>query len=380
MSNQGNFCSTSLGMDCTNARFPANQGAGNAVPFKRIRVEVWRTDTNGNVLGTQPIGTSYTNLTGAYTVSWSYSSTPARVRVDFVYCHQDNRFCVQSETGLQWYNTMHSNVIPIANQDVPLGSWTWSNSNIGNVYDGASRVWEEAFRYSGQLQSVFNAVTIRYPDSSQGPGDAITTGANKTVSMADDCVSMPMNCIAHEFGHMASYLLKPFKFCGIYSSSFAVTSSEKYCTAFEEGLAQFLAQVSFYWFQAPAPRYCISASACGPSGGWSLETSSGSTCPAGSPRDSMITSARYLWDAYDTVNDSYGDSLNWDYFYLVNKISTWASGTANNQHVVDEPWNSALTSVDDDAGRAASDYQFLIDTAAAPSTTQYQNNCSPGGD
>jgi hypothetical protein len=379
MSSQGNYCDTTLGMDCTAARFPANQGVGNAVPLKRIRVEVWREDANGARLGTQPIGVSYTSLTGAYTVTWSYTSTPSKVRLDFVYCHQDDRFCVKSETGAQWYNTMRSGITPVANSTVALGYSTWNNAAVGNVYDAASRVWEEAFRYSAYLLPVFNAVTIKYPDSSQAPGDAITTGATKTILMADNCSAMPMNCVAHEFGHMGMYLLAPFTFCGAYSANFQVTSTENFCVAFEEGMAQFLAQVSFYWLQAPAPRYCISASACGPAGGWSLETSSGTTCSASAPRKSMITSARYAWDAYDQIDDGWGDSVQQSYDAMLAGVAAWPTGTSNTLAVRDEPWNSPYTLVDDADGRSALDYKAYLDNGIS-TTTQYNNNCAPGGD
>jgi hypothetical protein len=88
---------------------------------------------------------------------------------------------------------------------------------------------------------------------------------------------------------------------------------------------------------------------------------------------------RYLWDLYDAVEEpppNFLDDYNYTYAWLANTVKLWESGTGEGK--IDEPWNAAKTSVDDDKGRSGEDYLDLVDDPRPVGA--YLTNCSPGDD
>ena len=132
-----------------------------------------------------------------------------------------------------------------------------------------------------------------------------------------------------------------------------------------------------YWYWANQPQFCINSLVpCG-SNGRDQEVRPTGACATDEHRYELSVQ-RYLWDVYDSVDDAaYSDTIGantssslW-YGALIDELATYGAGTGNGQ--INEPWNSALTSIDAHDGRSTSDYQAKINEST---TTQRSNNCS----
>ena len=90
-----------------------------------------------------------------------------------------------------------------------------------------------------------------------------------------------------------------------------------------------------------------------------------------------LSTARFLWDIYDSANDN--ESVWETYDRIMDNQYNFLVGNANNQR--DEPFNGAGGALNDCDGKSAQDYRALFNAnysvdPAAPFT----NNCSPPGD
>jgi hypothetical protein len=115
--------------------------------------------------------------------------------------------------------------------------------------------------------------------------------AGNIIFVGADHAEIPEPIMSHEMGHIASYLSKPFSNCGAGNyptacigvgtpgscgGSWSIDAGEWKCLGFEEGLATFIGDVSYYWSWATGPRYAQSLSASICTG--QLEASSGTGC------------------------------------------------------------------------------------------------------
>jgi hypothetical protein len=89
-----------------------------------------------------------------------------------------------------------------------------------------------------------------------------------------------------------------------------------------------------------------------------------------------MNAERYLWDVYDSINDpGFTDTVNITYWQMIAHLDEFLTTVANGG--INEPWNSAITEVNDQDGRSSRDYRKYVD----PDTSVlYSKNCSPGGD
>lgn len=93
--NQGQWCDTTTGMDCTAALFlRANNTlkSGIAQPIREARMEL--ADQNGIV-----IGISSSDVNGNFSISWTRATTPTSATVRWSYYQIDGRFWVADSTA-----------------------------------------------------------------------------------------------------------------------------------------------------------------------------------------------------------------------------------------------------------------------------------------
>lgn len=381
---QGNYCPT--GRDCTAANYRQADHFDKAQPLSELQVQVVNAaDT------TVVYGQGVTDVSGNYLFQWTTPSTPPASKVLWKYRQKDTRFELRSASSNGIYYGTGSSNITLTNgttQASPQALPTYttgssaSPSHVANLYDGAFRTWYWALSYSGLMQSLFTAVQVKAFDATSCP-TSCANGATKTITIdSTNSALMPQGRIMHEMGHIANYLSKAFRAPIAYSyptqctgcGTWSLGTTEWASAAFEEGSATFVGDVAMYWHWAPQPTTCLSSSSCS-TGTYHVETSGGSSCASGNERF-PINVERYIWDVYDTLQDSnYADTMNINYWQYFVVLSNYASGFANNQ--ADEPWtNSNYNAIDNYDGRSSSDFQSVLNTVySLNSATQRSNNC-----
>lgn len=377
----GNSCDTTLGMDCTAARFPAAH-TNSVQPIRSAHIQL--VDQGGAV-----IGTGHSDNSGNFSLGWTRSTTPTSIQIRRFYTHKDNRFWHANTSGASWYGILTTVQNPTNGGTNNVGEWGWySYDALNNNYDAALRTWEEALVYSNDMLSQFTFIRIILPAADAN--NAFVNLQTGIVHMGENLVRRPQAALSHELGHVVSNLRKPYSFCGANNfptacvnvapstcnGTHSYDTAEHRCASYEEGVAQFVANVAYYWFWATGPRQCISNGNC--TGNFNIETSLGTNCTNNVSRQELQVT-RYLWDAYDSINDpGYNDVVPANpgskYDQMINKMGSFGTGTGNNQN--NEPFNAAMTQIDDPDGRSASDYKVFLDTIEN-TNLQYQNNCSP---
>jgi hypothetical protein len=378
----GNTCDTSLGMDCTDAVFPAS--ASNSVqPVRDAAIAL--ADETGAV-----VGAGVTDSSGNFSIGWNRATTPTSIQIRRFFTHKDDRFWHSNTSNASLYGVVTTVNSPTNGGTNNVGTWGWySYEVLNNNFDAALRTWDMALQYSGDMASRFTTIQIILPATD--PNNAFADGA--VVHMGQNLVRRPQSALSHEFGHVATYLQRPYKFCGAYNyptgclnvdpgmsctGGHTFNSSEHFCASYEEGMAQFIANAAYYWYNADNPVQCISDSEC--TTGFNFETSSGSGCTAGT-QHMEVEVTRYLWDAYDAIDDAGfteavpSSNQAFRYGAMIDTIENFTVGQGNNQN--NEPWNSGETQIDAADGRSAGDYKVYID-AIESTTDQFTNNCSPG--
>lgn len=398
-SRQGNYCDTTLGMDCTASRFPVSKATGDQ-PLRDVEVVVTLIDFPSPEL---VVGVGFTDRTGAFTVRWEVPGTtvPGLLTVKTRLRHKENRFrVVYTGTGFSdaVYEAALDAFVPVADATVAAGPSSIPFSEMTNIYDGAERTWWEGLRHSSLMVNTFSDVRLRYPDTFPGAppaGNASADGAAKLIRFNGDNARAPQGRISHEMGHIASYLANPFKFCGAYNrpdeclgDSTACTgdwslhggNGEWYCASFEEGLATFIGDVSYYWHQAVRPTTCVSIFACTSLPYDDVELSLGTGC-ANNTKHRPINVDRYLRDTYDSHNDAtYVDDVNFGLGAILTALQGFGTGAGNwHNGGINEPWDAFLSQIDDKEGRSARDFRKVLSSDSA-TATQYEQNCSPGHD
>lgn len=212
-----------------------------------------------------------------------------------------------------------------------------------------------------------------------------------TIQIGKEATALELFTILHEMGHAVSYLAsrdQNFKSCALYlynnKDGHTLISPEYACAQFEEGFANFIAATALFNKNAQTPfAYCFGAGPC-MNLNYNIEQSNGASgaCQtAGEENRWEISTARFLWDLYDTVVDYSGDVYQQPLYTFIDTIHSFDNGTGNRQK--NEPWNSALTVQQKPDGRSTYDYRMLyeywhdnITSLNAP----YVANCSPVGD
>jgi len=394
--NQGQWCDTTTGMDCTAALFlRANNTlkSGIAQPIREARMEL--ADQNGIV-----IGISSSDVNGNFSISWTRATTPTSATVRWSYYQIDGRFWVADSTAPDGPFWSGSSSFPVvAGGTKNSGTWLWGDLEIRQAYHSAERAWYDAFRYSGAALTNWSQVRIlpNHPAAAANGGFVDQIPSNRQVKLGVQAARFPIAVQHHEMGHMLHYLIQPaLKFTAAYNwptactvaspngcwgGTHTVNSVEWKMASFPEGLASFLGTVPSYWHWAPQPQWCFATFSSCDANGFNQEVRSSSNCAQDESRWELSTQ-RYLWDVYDSVHDTlYSDLLGADtssdfwFGILVNELSTFGSGIADGN--VNEPWQTtALTTIDPNKQdtRASVDFQAKLNQVTS---TQRLNNCSP---
>jgi hypothetical protein len=394
--NQGQYCDTTIGMDCTAAHYLRAHNtilSGVAQPIREARVEL--ADQNGTV-----IGVSGSDANGNFSISWTRSTTPTSATLRWAYRHIDSRFWVSASTAPDspyWSGTSSFAVVAGGTKDA--GTFMWGDMEIRQAYHSAERAWYEAFRYSSVGANTFSQVRIipNHPSAGPNTGFVDQVPSNRQVKLGTNSTRYPIAVLHHEMGHMFHYLAQPaIKFTPIYNyptpctaaspngcwgGGHSVDSAEWKAASFSEGLASFLGTNPSYWHWAPQPQWCYATvSACGNTG-WNQEVRPAGACAANEHRQEL-TLQRYLWDLYDSVNDAAYDDATGEnthaafwFATLASELGTYGSGIENGH--ANEPWSTtALTTISPTKQdeRAGLDYKAKLNQAA---NLQHTNNCSP---
>lgn len=374
---QGNYCSASQGMNCTGALFPDWMAVGNQ-PLREITIGLYN-QANGAL-----IGLGSTDRNGDFSVYWQYHMPVDLITLRAFMQNKDGRWAVVDVNGFVHNGfVVNINAQPYRN----LGNVTW-NHGLFDVEDAVDRTWNIRFHemYNSHL---FTGVTVTYPADE-------TSASGTNVQIFTTMASQPMEGVSHELGHVVDFLAtgQGYKRCGAFNypsactpprippcmeTSHTYTSPEHYCLGFAEGLAGFLGYTSYYAESATDPKACHGSQPCTGTGINTvlLEPSSGTGSCVETVRRNETQLMRYLWDAFDNVNDAnFNDSQpGLSFWQFTRALSMIPSGTGDGQF--NEPWHPNLASLDDEDGKNGFDYTAVLN-AFADVTEPFDKNCRPG--
>ncbi|GEM_PF-2668966 len=257
-----------------------------------------------------------------------------------------------------------------------LGGWIWGTSGApnapANVYWAAWMEWQNALKNSNRMVTYFQNVDIMAFDTNGNLSDCDTSCARgwfrnmttatgtpawaheqtPTVVLDDGTATpyAPQARVNHELGHIADFLSGPNQglkrstgYCfNDASCNWSDGSLEYRPAALTEGMATFIASVSFYTEAAQNPRTCfpngndtnVGKRHCYPGSGgstittWGLETSSwtGAGCGGtnGVPQEGRqpVSAMRFFWDIIDSLNDGQ-DDINLSMFNIFDSLAAW---------------------------------------------------------
>jgi hypothetical protein len=337
----GAYCPTDR--NCSGANYPASQ-FNTWGPISNGKVRLYMRNSSGVY---QVIGSGTTDYNGNYTISWvTITSFVGNAYVAFEGEQKDGRFSLRNPSGglYRW---------PTPSFTPTAGTTTAAPQNLGetkfgsaalpdpelNFYAAEHLAWWFGMMGSNGLYAKYTGVQLRgvfEPSETSDPTHDCGTcgsGGSKFVRLHSQ-YQFDAATVAHESGHVASYVLNPRKSTGDYcydgSSSGFCPGTESFCcngntgigthdyntpewqhVQFEEGFADVVSAIALYQQFAPQPYICAAfvAAAC-PTGNikYQVEPSKGApypgTCTDFYERRWEMTAARFLWDAYDSVADS----------------------------------------------------------------------------
>lgn len=406
----GGYCEASSSISCTGAKY-LQSSYDKYLPVKDAQVMVVAVINQGANESVYSLGEGNTNAQGRYVISWNINATMqflfdtnnAMYQLRWRPTHKDGRFSVRSATGAQYFlwgqiPSLTNGTTASAPQN--LGTYSWGNASspnaIANLYVGALRQWDN-LSISNRMNAFFTDVRIRIFDPcSAGTNSSCFIGSNLTIKIANDNSVWRQSTILHEMGHAVSYLAsrdQSFKTCvgdpskNAYSYNgdpgHSLKSPEYACVQFEEGFADFIGATALFAPNAVTPMaYCFSSGACSDLK-YKIELSNGvhKICSKVNEEHRWeITTARFLWDLYDSTSDYSGDIYQQPLYTFIDTIHSFDNGTGNGQK--NEPWNSALTQIDNYDGRSTYDYKLLYEHWHDNITSLnavYSANCSPAG-
>ncbi len=389
--NQGNYCPdlSGGGRSCTGAKYLESTHFNQNLGVPETKVYVRRTGDNAI------LGQGISNAQGAFAVTWSLPGSGALplMHVAWVGEERNSRFYVRNPDGSQrvfW--TWDFAVVDGGNVNMGDPTWGWSGNPepYANIYGGAWRAWSNSIGQSARMQSVFGGVTIR-PFNSGTCATSCASGDDNVIFLDDSAAYQPQARVMHEMGHIASFrshtnaeFPQPAA-CSFYGfggggCGWNLTSAEHEAAGFEESLATHFGDVGLYYPTATQPHTCLSASFCA-TNSFNIETSLGTSCGTNQNR-TPINHIRYLWDLYDSNQDSWGDSISRGVWDVVDTLNSFFSGM-DNQGKAEfyglSPFNTIF--IDDFDGRSPVDYrERLISRGGPNSNPQLSNNCGSPGD
>lgn len=398
----GNYCPTTA--TCTGSRYP-QADFNTSKPLSNAKVHIF--DAAGVL-----IGQGASNQNGTFTTSWSAAVKPAQIRLRFLASHRDTRFFFAQADGslYNWFTgliTTAASSSPAAPQAVGTFSAGTSAAPdpFANAYWAAERVWREVFNLVGVLQTNFTNVEIRgfaddIPAFLGSRPTSAASGSTKRVQLDANAGFSPQARVMHEMGHVASFQTHAWQSTNNYNypntaagGGWSQNTGEWSVSAFEEAFATHYGSISFWGDNSVMPTSCLSSATCYSGGvpvtASNLEASSfsGATnnCAAGATPPTAanapegrrpISHMRFMWDVFDNRNDGDTYTANaGDFWKHLANLAVYPEGTGANQ--IDEPWNSARTSVTERDGRGSSSYAFNYKANFANVDQQRTINCTP---
>lgn len=379
----GNYCPTTR--DCTGAKYPQSQ-FNTYRPIRHVKVYV--RDQNATILGQ---GT--TSTLGAFSVSWFSPTMPTSIHFTWHVEQKDNRFTLYDANGATWYFWTYG--VPAINGGVTsFGTASWGASgaphDITNWYDGAHRLWWDSLWWSSRQTTSFNNVAV-YLGSTSCPTSCASGDQNK-IWMDPNSAYAPHERIMHELGHIASdrgheggnyWQMADYCWPGTGSGcGWSMNTPEWWQSAMEEATASTYASFGLYAANAVAPHDCYASQAACATGGFNLETSTGTSCAANENRQ-MITLARTFWDLYDSHVDTasgFTDSAATSIENMVEAFSRFPNGRSDRQK--NEGWGCFIIEElgtcwpDNRDARNLDDYrQHYFEQVGVTGNTQLRMNC-----
>ncbi|MFM2416719.1 MAG: hypothetical protein RL385_1442, partial [Pseudomonadota bacterium] len=343
--NNGQYCDDTV-VTCTGTKYPRSE-FHQSQPVKNVIVYARRASDNVT------LGWGYTDSAGQFSFSWTDNlSGTGNVSAQIIWRgeHRDNRFNLKNTSGGFWI--LWSNQTLIHGGPTPVGSPTWGTATspnaIANLYDGASKMWENSLSQSNRMSTYFTGINITAWASS-------TSTNGKEVGITIDSAYSNHQAVMHEMGHSASYLASrdqnrnvgyescypdPGTGCG-----WSRHGEEWASIRFEEALATHLATVGLYFSSATSPFYCTGSAPCTNNNDNLENAVTCTTADARHPHDLM----RYFWDTYDS-------SLGRGVWEIIDTVQAFDNGTGEKQK--NEPWNSS-GGRDDADGRSGTDFVGL---------------------
>lgn len=405
----GAYCEETSITSCTGAKY-LQSSYRKYLPVKDAQVMVVAVINQGANESVYSLGEGNTNAQGRYVISWNINATMqflfdtnnAMYQLRWRPTHKDGRFSVRSATGAQYFlwgqiPSLTNGTTASAPQN--LGTYSWGNASspnaIANLYVGALRQWDN-ISISNRMNAFFTDVKIRIFQGCETEIDSASAcfiGSSKTIKIPDDDSVWRQFTILHEMGHAVSYLAsrnQNFMSCAAAEGAYKydgedehyVGTPEHACIQFEEGFADFIAATALYAPNAVTPiAPCLETSSC--TIVINIEKSNGVTdsCDTSKKENRwVLTTARFLWDLYDSTSDYAGDIYQQPLYTFIDTIHSFDNGTGNGQK--NEPWNSALTQIDNYDGRSTYDYKLLYEHWHDNITSLnavYSANCSPAG-
>lgn len=381
----GEFVFTQMQHHCgvgNGTKYPCTQ-KGQEAKVRRARVEILRNSDSA------VIGTGWTGTDGVFNMSWTDNSAPGNVVVKLRWRseHQDGRFQIRDNTGNGlWAFNVSGTFTAVANGLTPIGKKNWGSNELANVYDGATKMWENSLSQSNRMNSYFGNLTP--PGSGATSYVQIRTnvddGTCATGGAFDDLnrICLPSNSnlrnqsrVMHEMGHLASFRATRDQTAfgradtSLSGSGWSFDTAEWNSRQFTEGVATALANVGLYFQNANTPFTCGNAStSCDTAGGFSLEATPASCA---TERRWELSTERYFWDIYDSVNDS--ESLSMPMWHIVDTIHAFDPGTGNRQK------SEVGSSISDPDGHSTTDFMENWKVWGTDSSAVLTKNCQPSG-
>ncbi len=412
LNQSGGYCPTLTGVNCTGTRYP--QTSYNIMwPVPNVVMEI---RDNNNV----QIGVGSTQTSGNFLVKWTGTASnpnPTQIFVVWWAHHKNNVFRLTHVDGSTHSSqTPWINVVSGTTQGVPqnIGSRVLSSGSADpywNAYFQTEWQWRQVLAPAGTAftGTVTNIEMRGFQDDQPSflgfASSSKTVSPSRRIQLDTNAAFNSQGRSMHEFGHIANY----------WQRTWAITNSAGTCATcqydwdgngghgwgtyewgvagFEESFASLYGTIAFWLSSSSAPTTCSNSTHCYvPAGAnWAPgpDTNVEATSYAGATNNCVTTAAtpearkeithlRFLWDVYDSNQDGTFDdyssntSLHWATQLSV--FTRYPSGTGLNQ--LDEPWNSAYTSVSEKDGRAstsfAANYAGIHDVSAMRT-----RNCSP---
>lgn len=297
---------------CEGARYLEEQYE-TAQPIRYGKMYV--RDQNGT-----DIGTCSTNGVGYYDCAWTRSTMPSQIRATFRFEDDGLRFSLVGaggSGGVLWNSGWH---VVTDGENKYIGTLTMPKMGISQLFDAASRAWNDSFDSSFGLQAEFTGVELWAYEPSPCGGSSNICTEYETIQVKSAAKAYETYSVLHELGHVADYLLDPRDLIAFNGSIYcypnstgapcthSIDSEEWRGVARTEGFATFLALTAMYENDSPIVRSCFQDGDGQPCSASGIEFAEEDTDCGGDVGRIQYTSTRYFWDLYDSTNES-GDAV-----------------------------------------------------------------------